>query len=253
VFTGGRLEIGVARGAFEYELRTFGMATEEMAAARFREGMEVVHGLLTTEDFRFTGPTWTLPPTTSLPRPIQRPCPPIWVASRSADTIRWAVQKGFGLMAAMQQDPFSRLEREYALISRVVAEVQPPIRPKLAVSRMTFVGTTDGEAYEAMTTVRQSHRTLLRIFRNETDIKGGFTVPNPPDPLDDEYSLDQLFANIVTGSPETCIEKLKMYERLGVDQYIMYAVGGDHAQTMKSLRLFGERVMPHFARPTAAR
>src|SRR5262245_18316785 len=95
VFTGGRLEVGVARGAFEYELRTFGMATEQTAAARFREGMEVLHGLLTSEDFTFSGPTWTLPPTTSLPRPIQKPCPPIWVASRSADTIRWAVEKGF--------------------------------------------------------------------------------------------------------------------------------------------------------------
>ena len=52
----------------------------------------------------------------------------------------------------------------------------------------------------------------------------------------------------MAGSPETCVEKLRRYEALGVDHYIMYAAfGADHAATLKSLRLFAERVMPHFA------
>jgi alkanesulfonate monooxygenase SsuD/methylene tetrahydromethanopterin reductase-like flavin-dependent oxidoreductase (luciferase family) len=77
------------------------------------------------------------------------------------------------------------------------------------------------------------------------DVKGGFT---PPDPVADEFTSEQLLANLVAGTPDVVVEKLRQYEALGVDHFIMYApFGTDHGVTMRSLRLFAERVMPHFA------
>jgi alkanesulfonate monooxygenase SsuD/methylene tetrahydromethanopterin reductase-like flavin-dependent oxidoreductase (luciferase family) len=67
------------------------------------------------------------------------------------------------------------------------------------------------------------------------------------EPVDDEYSREQLLANLVAGSPETCVEKVREYEALGISQFILYAAfGPDHARTMASLRRFAEQVMPHF-------
>jgi len=53
--------------------------------------------------------------------------------------------------------------------------------------------------------------------------------------------------------PEHHLEKVRAYEQLGVDQFILYgAFGPDHAGTMASLRRFAEDVMPHFAKGSRA-
>src|SRR5207249_3723101 len=137
---------------------------------------------------------------------------------------------------------FSRVEFLYNQFTQLVEELRPARKPKFALSRMTFVGSTDGEALEAMGVVQVHHRIFTRLMRNQATVKGGFTAPEP---VEDEYGPERLLANLVAGSPETCVEKLRLYEQLGVDHYIMYAgFPMSHAATMKSIRLFAERVMP---------
>jgi alkanesulfonate monooxygenase SsuD/methylene tetrahydromethanopterin reductase-like flavin-dependent oxidoreductase (luciferase family) len=136
------------------------------------------------------------------------------------------------------------VEALYRQVQDIAAALRPATRPRFAVSRMTFVGATDGEALDAMRAVQVNHRLFTRLFRNQATVKSGITVPEP---VADEFGPEQRLANLVAGSPETCVTKLKQYEALGVDHFIMYAsFGADHAATMKSLRLFAERVMPHF-------
>lgn len=242
VLTDGRLEVGVGRGAFEYEFRQFGV-NERIAAERLREGMEIVDGLLTQNDFSYSGRTCAFGPATSVPRPLQQPLP-FWVAARSPDTIRWAISRGYNLLSTPWREPFTRVRTLYEQVQALVAEVRPAKRPRFAVSRMTFVGDTDGDALDGMKAIQLNHRLFTRLFRDEATVKGGFTMPEP---VADEFAPEQLLANLVAGAPETCVEKLKMYEQLGVDHFIVYAAfGTDHARTMKSLRLFAERVMPHF-------
>ena len=243
LLTDGRLEIGVGRGAFEYEFNRFGI-TEKIGADRLREGMDIVRGLLTQDDFSYSGTTCSFGPATAVPKPLQQPYPPIWVAARSPDTIRWAVQQEYDLLSTPWRDPFARVEKLYQQVQSIVGEVTPAKRPRFAVSRMTYVGDTDGDVVDAMGAIQVSHRIFTRLFRNQATVKSGFTTAEP---VEDEYSSEQLVANLIAGSPETCIEKVRMYERLGVDHLILYAAfGTDHARTMKSLRLFAERVMPHF-------
>ena len=243
VLTGGRVEIGVGRGAFEYEFDRFGI-DERIGAARLREGMEIVQGLLTQDDFSYAGATCAFGPSTAVPRPLQQPHPPIWVAARSPDTVRWAVSRGYSLLATPWREPFARVRTLYQQAEAIVDEVRPPRRPRFAISRMTFVGATDAEALEAMKVIQVSHRIFTRLFRNQATVKGGFTTP---DPVEDEYGPEQFFANLVAGSPDTCVEKLAPYAALGIDHFIVYgAIGTEHVQTMRSLARFAEHVMPHF-------
>jgi alkanesulfonate monooxygenase SsuD/methylene tetrahydromethanopterin reductase-like flavin-dependent oxidoreductase (luciferase family) len=243
VLCDGRLEIGVGRGAFEYEFDRFGI-TEAIGAARLREGMEIIEGLLTQDDFSYEGTTCSFGPATAVPKPLQQPHPPIWVAARSPDTIAWALQRGYNLLTTPWREPFSRIQKHHEQVMQIAASVGVTRPPKLAVSRMTYVGETDGDALEAMADIQVSHRIFMRLFRNEATVKGGFTLPEP---VDDEYSREQLLANLVAGSPATCVEKVRAYETLGIDQFILYgAFGPDHARTMASLRRFAGLVMPHF-------
>jgi alkanesulfonate monooxygenase SsuD/methylene tetrahydromethanopterin reductase-like flavin-dependent oxidoreductase (luciferase family) len=242
ILTDGRLEIGVGRGAFEYEFDRFGI-DEHIGAARLREGMEIIQGLLTQDDFTYSGETISFGPATAVPKPLQRPYPPIWVAARSPDTVKWAVQQGYSLLATPWREPFARVEFLYGNVQKIVNDVKPARRPRFAVSRMTFVGRTREEALAGMEPIQTSHRIFTKLFRNQATVKGGFTKVEP---VEDEFSAEQLLANLTAGTPDEVVEKLKQYEALGVDHFIVYGAIGEHADTMRSLELFAERVMPHF-------
>lgn len=244
----GRLEIGLGRGAFSYEFDRFGI-DEQIAARRLRDGMAVIEGLLANDDFAYQGPNLSFSPSTAVPKPLQRPHPPIWVAGRSPDTVRWSVERGYNLLATPWRDPFERVARAYELFRRTVEEVGPARRPKFGVSRMTYVGSDEADALEAMRDVQVHHRVFTRLFNNTATVECGFTRP---DPVEDEHSVETLRANLVAGSAAACVEKLKMYEELGIDHYVMYAgFLRDHAATMRSIARFAEHVMPHFAEAKA--
>ena len=65
----------------------------------------------------------------------------------------------------------------------------------------------------------------------------------------EQYEPLMLEQNLMFGSPETVIEKIKIYEQLGVDEFIYYAsMGLSHATQKRSLKLFCDEVIPEFQR-----
>jgi len=78
--SGGRLEVGFARAFLPHEFARFGVSVNE-SKARFAEGMEQVRQLLESERVAAAGEFHRYPPTTSLPRPTQRPRPQFWIAA----------------------------------------------------------------------------------------------------------------------------------------------------------------------------
>ena len=65
----------------------------------------------------------------------------------------------------------------------------------------------------------------------------------------EQYEPLMLEQNLMFGSPETVIEKIKIYEQLGVDEFIYYAsMGLSHAAQKRSLKLFCDEVIPEFQR-----
>ena len=67
------------------------------------------------------------------------------------------------------------------------------------------------------------------------------------DPVDDEPSEEEIFDNCVFGGAATVIEKLRAYERLGVNHFSAYMnMGQSHEMVMGSLERFGKHVMPAF-------
>jgi alkanesulfonate monooxygenase SsuD/methylene tetrahydromethanopterin reductase-like flavin-dependent oxidoreductase (luciferase family) len=156
------------------------------------------------------------------------------------------MRRGYNLLTTPWRDPFSRIAKHHAAVMDIAKAEGITTPPKLAVSRMTYVGSSDGDALAAMADIQVSHRIFMRLFKNQAVVKSGFTEPEP---VEDEYTKEQLLENLVAGSPATCVEKLSAYEQLGVDQFILYAAfGPDHGRTMASLRRFAEDVMPHFAK-----
>jgi alkanesulfonate monooxygenase SsuD/methylene tetrahydromethanopterin reductase-like flavin-dependent oxidoreductase (luciferase family) len=97
--SGGRAEIGFARAFLPHEFQRFGVDMNE-SRARFGEGTRVVRDLLAEQTVSHDGRFHRFPPTTSLPRPTQRPHPPFWVAAlSSAESFELAGELGWGVMA----------------------------------------------------------------------------------------------------------------------------------------------------------
>jgi alkanesulfonate monooxygenase SsuD/methylene tetrahydromethanopterin reductase-like flavin-dependent oxidoreductase (luciferase family) len=95
----GRLEVGFARAFLPHEFGRFGVSLDE-SRARFEEGMETVRRLLHNEDVSHDGRFHRFPPTTSLPRPTQRPRPPFWVAALATEqSFVFAGREGHSIMA----------------------------------------------------------------------------------------------------------------------------------------------------------
>jgi alkanesulfonate monooxygenase SsuD/methylene tetrahydromethanopterin reductase-like flavin-dependent oxidoreductase (luciferase family) len=97
--SGGRAEIGFARAFLPHEFQRFGVAMDE-SRARFTEGIQIVRDLLAEQSVVHQGRFHQFPETTSLPRPIQRPHPPFWIAALSTEeSFRLAGELGYGVMA----------------------------------------------------------------------------------------------------------------------------------------------------------
>ena len=95
----GRLEVGIARAFLPHEFRRFGVSTDE-SQARFREGIEQLHLLLTQDRATHKGQFHSFENVQSLPRPTQKPRPKFYVAAtQSPQTFEFAGREGHSLMA----------------------------------------------------------------------------------------------------------------------------------------------------------
>ena len=97
--SGGRLDLGLARAFLPHEFARFGVSLDD-SRARYTEGVEQIRRLLAEENVTMAGQFHSFADVTSLPRPTQKPHPPIWVAALATpETFVYAGEQGFHLMA----------------------------------------------------------------------------------------------------------------------------------------------------------
>lgn len=248
--TGGRLEIGFARGSSDYELARFQLKPIE-AAERMRECVEAVLGLLGSENFTFEGKHWRFPETTIVPRPLQQPFPKMWVASRSPETVQFTIERQLGMMLTVQQEAIPRLRAQIALVDALVDELEDYPRPPISVSRMMYVSKDKADVHRAMEAAAYARAMNFHMHHDDSKIIGGHGEMGP---LPEGYAIspEELGERLVVGDPETVIEKLSIIEDMGVDQFVVYADWGQpQSDIMRSLELFATDVMPYLKRPSS--
>ena len=96
--SGGRLDLGLARAFMPHEFERFGVSLDE-SRRRYDQGVDQINRLLSEENVTATGEFHSFKNVTSLPRPTQKPRPPIWVAAlQTPETFEFAGRNGFHLM-----------------------------------------------------------------------------------------------------------------------------------------------------------
>src|SRR5262250_302774 len=97
ILSGGRLDVGVGRGNRPVEFEGYRVPQIENRE-RFDEGLAIMVRAWTQERFSFEGQHFTIPEVRVIPKPIQRPHPPLYVVCVSADTIEATALRGLPML-----------------------------------------------------------------------------------------------------------------------------------------------------------
>jgi len=256
IFSEGRLEFGIGRGAFQYEFDRMAGGFEQQKGGLFMREMLPVVLQLWRGDIAHHGEIWSFPAATSVPKPLQTPHPPIWVATRDPNSFAWAIESGANIMAT----PLSRPHAEVGILGKRFADTLtkfPSVRrPRFLMLRRTCVyGRRDDWRLPVQVAAAHSAR-FESLFRNIGEVRDGFAAP--PDiaemAMRAEDHAEAIRDGMILGMPDEVVAKLKQYQAVGVDQFCYGASFGlPHAIARRSLELFITDVMPHFTAQPVSR
>jgi alkanesulfonate monooxygenase SsuD/methylene tetrahydromethanopterin reductase-like flavin-dependent oxidoreductase (luciferase family) len=249
LLSGGRLEFGIGSGAYQREFDRMYPGLKQTEGWKYMQEMLPAILELWKGDYEHKGAYWQFPLSTSVPKPLQQPHPPLWVAARAPVTYDFAVKHGLNIMSWPLTRPMSEAELYKSRLDEALAN--NPGKPKPIFSMMRHTALYDRKE-DWMVPVKAAQRQLGQfenLFKNLGDVVNGF-----PKQLDfseianrAEYDPKMLSTNLMFGTPDEVIEKLKPYQALGVDEFTYYAsLGLGLKEQRRSLELFCKHVIPAF-------
>jgi natural product biosynthesis luciferase-like monooxygenase protein len=251
ILSGGRLDFGLGRGYQPKEFTGLSVSMER-TRERFDESLEVIRRAWTEERLTFDGEFYKVPGIAVLPKPVQRPHPPLWTAAVSPDTYALAGRRGLRILTSPSFTPFEILRKNYdayrsehraahgtegeICLNKIihVAESRTQARNNLREPIRWFFQTQAGLIADPAGVPAEQYKFYRRVRENLLS-------------LSDEQALDQA---AIVGEPEEVADKLRQHsEALGVTYFMGAFSRGGLAQeaVRRSLRLFGEKVMPRLA------
>ncbi len=250
LYSGGRLEFGIGRGAYQREFdRMMGGVDQKLGGAYMREMLPLLRGLW-QGDVEAKGEFWQFPTSTSCPKPLQNPLP-VWVAARDPDSYDWGVSNGCNIQSWAMVRPFAEVESYKSLFDNALKKYPQRHRPKFLTMRHTCVFNRADQWEAPVSAVIDHSRRFENLFKNLGGVTNGFVEDVSLDavPNRSEYDPAEIRKNLIFGTPDEVIAKLKPYEALGVDYFnLAVSFGMPFAEQKKSLRLFIDEVMPAFTR-----
>lgn len=250
LLTGGRLEFGLGCGAYQREFNRMHPGLKAQEAVPYMLEMLPILKKLWQGDHVQDGRFWSFPASTACPKPLQQPHPPLWVAARNPVSFDWAVANGCNIMTWALARPFEEVETYKQRFEDAVAKAPGGKRPRLLSMRYSavYARAEDWEPY--VKAVMRQGAQFENLFRELGSVTNGF-----PEEIDlaslahrAEYDPAMLRTNLMFGTPDEVIAKLRRYEALGIDNFLYCASYGlPMALQRQSLKLFIDEVMPAFA------
>jgi alkanesulfonate monooxygenase SsuD/methylene tetrahydromethanopterin reductase-like flavin-dependent oxidoreductase (luciferase family) len=246
----GRLILGVGRGAFAYEMALMGKPIEE-SRERFDESLDVLIALLTREEVSWNGKYYQFGPLTVMPRPMTKPMPSIMVAALVPAGIEASARRGFHIQTTPLDATVEKMKEQIEAFKRGKAALGEAGRHlRLALSRVCCVAKNAADAERKLELAYQYYGRFHNVFTGPGIVERGAIAPLPM-----KQTMEQFRQNIIICPAAEMIDRLKLYEELGVDDLIMNVnIGHGAEESEESIRRFAAEVMPAFKRaPTPER
>ncbi len=268
----GRVEFGTGESSSEAELGGFGVDRDTKREA-WLEGLEVAVRCMTETPFGgVEGRFVSMPPRNVVPKPVQKPHPPLWVACSRRDTILLAAEKGIGALsfAFVEPEDAQQWVDDYATVLRErCVPVGLSVNPQVAcVTPMMCARSEEDALARGIEGANFFGYSLAHYYvfgdhvPASTDVWSEFLARRGSMGYSPEAALaarhqtlgakaaagDHTGLRGAIGTPEQLRQFLRRYEAAGVDQliFVMQAGHNRHEDIMESIELFGTEVLPEF-------
>jgi natural product biosynthesis luciferase-like monooxygenase protein len=255
----GRLEVGVGRAFIPEEYAAYGLDMAD-SRARFDEGVEVIKRLWTDERVSHHGRFWAFDDIHLMPRPFQKPHPPIWVAAVSSEeSFVNAARNGYHIMIIPYAGGLERCSKMVQLYRQVWRE--SGYEPGAEQVQMAFHAYVAETHTEALSGYLPAMRTYLEVAceaisgwsgRQSAQYPGYDRLVAAIASQTPESNLDNGYAFV--GTPDEVIEQINRMRALFGDHEpsLQVSFGGMADQEpLRTMDLFARYIMPVFA-PVAA-
>jgi alkanesulfonate monooxygenase SsuD/methylene tetrahydromethanopterin reductase-like flavin-dependent oxidoreductase (luciferase family) len=255
VLSNGRVDFGGGRAISESELSGFEV-DPEVTRAQWEESLAIIPQAWTRESFSWESPTIQVPERQVVPKPVQKPHPPMWVACTQPASIEFAGDHGIGVLGfgigQGQSNDYVRMYRERIKNCKPIGSF---INNKFALLTFTLCCDTDAEALEIQGANFRTYNDAVRnLFAPWIDGK-------PPKSY--EFFMKQFMegrkqaqtvpmeeivkaGGACIGSPDTCLKVLQYLSDAGVDEALLFMqmYTTPHEKIMRSIELLAKEVMP---------
>ncbi|EEE44928.1 LLM class flavin-dependent oxidoreductase [Roseibium alexandrii] len=248
VMTGGRIELGIARGAYSYEYERLMPGLEPWEAGqRMRETAPLLRPLW-QGDCAHDGGYYSFPATTSAPKPLQDNGPPIWIAARDPNSHEFGVHQGFNIQVTPLWQGMEEIETLMGRFNEACVSHHGP-RPKIMLLHHSYVASDSDDAVLAAKELSRFYCYFGAWFQNKRAVSQGL-IENLSE---DELAANKMMApenmarDLTIGTAQDVIDRIKRYEDLGYDEYSFWIDSGmSFERKQASLRRFIDDVMPAF-------
>ena len=250
LYSGGRLEFGIGSGAYQREFDIMRPGLKQTEGYKFMQEMLPAVKALWKGDYAHDGEFWSFPTATSVPKPLQQPHPPIWIAARAPVTYDYAVKNNCNITSWPITKPMSEVEIYKERLETALSNNPGNPRPIFATMRHTVVYDNQRDWEVPVNAAIRQLGQFENLFKNLGNVERGFPLAIEFSQLAnrDEYNPKMLQENLMFGTPEEVITKLRLYEDMGVDHFIYYSsLGLGLKEQKRSLELFVNEVIPAFS------
>ncbi|HEV8227017.1 MAG TPA: LLM class flavin-dependent oxidoreductase [Methylomirabilota bacterium] len=258
IISDGRLDVGVGRGNRPAEFRGYRVPQEE-SRERFDEAVEIMQRAWTEDRFSYDGRFFQVPEVSVIPKPLQRPHPPLYQVCVTKDGIENTALRGWPMLNSVLFGPVSQLvgNRDIYVETLKKSGRSPQeiadLLSRWGVSRQIYVADSDeaarAEAKDAELWYQESFRRFVlpdRIEDAHPSLQPGFRA------MEERLSRvtwESLVAETLAfGSPDTVARHIAEMRDMGVGQVMCWMNFGGLSQerVRRSMELFAREVMPRF-------
>ena len=250
----GRLIFGVGRSGVAQTYEAYGVPYAE-SRDRFREILDVVERAWTQPSFSYNGQYHSFKEVAVVPKPYQRPMPPIRIAASTPDTFLAIGRRGVPIFASTRHTTWGDLASQIQTYHDAWEEAGHPGRGQVFVSAPTYLAETEERARA------EPKASIMHFYHEQANLlEGAARLVDPETAARRMRRVDQLRSmryedglrnHALAGTPEAIAERLQTLRReIGLTGILAELNCGGlipHQQVLTAMRLLCENVKPRLA------
>ncbi|MGH7962331.1 MAG: LLM class flavin-dependent oxidoreductase [Candidatus Binatia bacterium] len=257
IMSNGRVDFGTGRSTTTQELDGFNIDYAR-SRAEMREALEIIVKAWTEDILEYNGNLMQVPPRPVVPKPIQKPHPPVWMACGAPDSYQIAGDRGLGVLSFTLNWDYAQqcIESYRTAFAHRTDQVVKVANEAFAGLVICHVAENKEEEAAALDGARWFMHSTAQLFIPFTTkqnlasyeyLRAFFGMNLDPKTASDAELKDHHMVAI--GNPDEVIRKLAAFQKAGMDQILLFKQAGriPHANIMKSIKRIGRYILPHFS------